>query len=58
MLLLLEKSFQKYAKPTTRMLVQQLKNMCKEICFSRVSDLYQELTFLSSIIQQLFSLNI
>ena len=58
LLLLLEKSLIKYTKPTTRMLVQQFKNTCGEICFSKFSDLYRELTFLGSIIQQLFSLNI
>ena len=57
--LLLEKSLRKYTKPTTRMLLQYTcKNTCKEICFSKVSHLYQQLTFLGSIIQQLFSLNI
>ena len=30
------------------------KNTCREICFSNVSDLYRELTFLGSIFQQLF----
>ena len=58
LLLLLEKSLIKYTKPTTRMLVQQFKNTCREICFSKFSGLYRELTFLGSIVQQLFSLNI
>ena len=40
------------------MFLQKFKNTCKEICFSKVSDLYWELAFLGSIIQQLFSLNI
>ena len=40
------------------MLLQEFKNTCKEICFSKVSDLYRELTFLGNIIQRLFLLNI
>ena len=39
LLLLLDKSLRKYTKPTTRMLVQWFKNTCREICFSKVSDL-------------------
>ena len=58
LLLLFEKSLRKYTKPTNRMLLESFKNTWKEICFSNVSDLYRELTFLDSIIQQLFSLNI
>ena len=55
-----QKLLRKYTtKSTTRMLVQLLKNTCKEIRFSIVSGLETlTLTFLGTIVQQLFSLNI
>ena len=51
LLLLLEKLIRNYRKITSRKLVQ-------EIFFSKVSDMYWKLTFLGSIIQWIFSLNI
>ena len=42
----------------SRMLVKQYKSNCKEIYFSKVSDLYRQLISLGSIFEQLFSISI